>query len=120
MKSASPYILVDNCIEVIEFYRNILNGSIQNVQESEDGKCLHAELAVGNNIIHFSDVFEHTKQGDNGQIFLEFESEEDIRRAYQSLIVDGKITDELQDTEGTLQAKLVDQFGVGWVLHYQA
>lgn len=120
MKSASPYILVDNCLEVIEFYRNILNGLIQNVQESGDGKCLHAELAVGDNILHFSDVFEQTKQGDNVRIYLQFESEEEIKRVYQSLIVDGKITDELQNTQGPLQAKLVDQFGVGWVLHYQA
>lgn len=119
MKSARPYILVDNCLEVIEFYRNILNGLIQNVEESEDGKCLHAELVVGNNVIHFSDAFEHTKQGDNGRIYLEFESEEDIKRAYQSLIVDGKITEELQDTQGTLQAKLVDQFGVSWVLRHE-
>ena len=91
MKSASPYIFVDNCLEVIEFYRNIFDGQIQNVNTSDDGKCLHAELVVGESIIHFSDTFDQTKQGDNVRISLEFESEEDIRRVYQSLIVDGRL-----------------------------
>ncbi|KGR79919.1 VOC family protein [Ureibacillus manganicus] len=120
MKSASPYVFVDNCLEVIEFYRNILDGLIQNVQESEDGKCLHAELEVGASIIHFSDTFGQTQQGDNVRISLEFDSEEEIRRVYQSLIVDGEITHELQDTPwGALHANLVDQFGIGWLLSYQ-
>ncbi|SOC40028.1 VOC family protein [Ureibacillus acetophenoni] len=120
MKSVSPYVFVDNCLEVIEFYRNILDGIIQNVEKSEDGKCLHAELAIGADIIHFSDTFGKTQQGDNVRITLEFDSDEDIRRVYQSLIVDGKITYELNETPwGALHANLVDQFGVGWVLNYQ-
>ncbi len=119
MKSASPYIFVDNCLEVIEFYRNLFDGEIANVQKSEDGKCLHAELTVGRTIIHFSDTFGQTTQGDNVRISLECDSEEEIRRVYQSLIVDGKITYELHDTPwGALHANLVDQFGIGWLLSY--
>lgn len=120
MKSASPYIFVDNCLEVIEFYRNLIGGEILNVQKSEDGKCLHAELTVGTSIIHFSDTFGQTQQGNNVRISLECDSEEEIRRVYQSLIVDGNITYELQDTPwGAVHANLVDQFGIGWLLSYQ-
>ncbi|HWL24922.1 MAG TPA: VOC family protein [Ureibacillus sp.] len=120
MKSASPYIFVDNCLEVIEFYRNLVNGEIRDVQTREDGKCLHAELIVGSSVIHFSDTFGQTSQGDNVRISLDCDSEEEIRRVYQSLIVDGKITYELQDTPwGALHANVVDQFGIGWLLNYQ-
>lgn len=120
MRSASAYIFVDKCLEIIEFYRNIFGGEITNLQKSEDGKCLHAELTVGASIIHFSDSFGRTTQGDNVRISLECDNEEEIRRTYQSLIVDGEITYELQETAwGALHANLVDQFGIGWLLNYQ-
>ncbi|SOC11502.1 PhnB protein [Ureibacillus xyleni] len=120
MRSASPYIFVDNCIEVIEFYRNLFSGEIRNIQLDDDGKCVYAELFLGGGSIHFSDTFGQTQKGDNVRISLECESEEEIRRVYQSLIVDGKITFELQLTSwGALHANVVDQFGVGWLLNFQ-
>ncbi|HCG4536609.1 TPA: VOC family protein [Salmonella enterica subsp. enterica serovar Typhi str. AG3] len=120
LRSANPYIFVENCVEIIEYYRNILNGEIRNVQQTEDGKCLHAELVVGDSIIHFSDDFGKTKQGDNVRVSLECESEEEITRIYNDLSVSGIVTVELQETFwGALHANLVDQFGVGWLLNYQ-
>ena len=120
MRGASPYIFVENCLEIIEYYRNILSGDIRNVQQNDDGKCLHAELVVGDSIIHFSDDFGKTKQGDNVRVSLECESEEEITRIYNDLSVSGNVTVELQDTSwGALHANLVDQFGVGWLLNYQ-
>ncbi|MFC7686568.1 VOC family protein [Ureibacillus sp. GCM10028918] len=120
MISANPYIFVENCLEIIEYYRNILNGEIRNVQQTEEGKCLYAELVVGNSIIHFSDDFGKTKQGDNVRVSLACESEEEITRVYNDLSVSGNVTVELQDTQwGALHANLVDQVGVGWLLSYQ-
>ncbi|RUL50785.1 VOC family protein [Lysinibacillus antri] len=120
MKSAAPYIFVDNCLEVMSFYRNLFGGEMMNIQESEDGKCLHAELTVGQSVIHFSDTFGETKLGDNIRIALECESEEEIQRVYTSLIVDGNIIYELHDTSwGALHANVIDQFGIGWLLSYQ-
>ncbi|RKQ13700.1 VOC family protein [Ureibacillus endophyticus] len=120
MRSASPYVFVDNCIEVIEFYRNLFGGEIRNIQQDDDGKCLYAELSFGSSSIHFSDTYGQTQKGDNVRISLECESEKEIRRVYQSLIVDGSITFELQQTSwGALHANVVDQFGVGWLLNLQ-
>lgn len=119
MKSAEPYIFVDNCLEVMEYYRNLFGGELSNIQQSEDGKCLHAELIFGKSIIHFSDTFGQTVQGDNVRIALECESEEEIQRVYNSLKVDGKIMYELHETPwGALHTNLVDQFGIGWLLSY--
>ncbi|KGR77063.1 VOC family protein [Ureibacillus sinduriensis] len=119
MRSASPYIFVENCLEIIEYYRNIFNGEIRNVQQTDDGKCLHAELVIGNSTIHFSDHFGGTTKGDNVRVSLECESEDEITRVYNDLSVSGSVTVELQDTNwGALHANLVDQFGVGWLLNY--
>lgn len=120
MRSANPYIFVENCLEIIEYYRNIFNGEIRNVQQTEDGKCSHAELVLGSSIIHFSDYFDETTKGDNVRICLECESEEEITRVYNDLIVSGSVKVELQETDlGALHANLIDQFGVGWLLNYK-
>ncbi|WP_066074742.1 VOC family protein [Neobacillus soli] len=120
MKSASPYIFVDNCLKVMEHYQGLFGGEITNIQKSDDGKCLHAELHLGNSIIHFSDTFGKIQEGDSVRISLECESEEEIRRVYDSLSKEGIITAELQDTFwGAIHANLVDQFGIGWLLNYQ-
>ncbi|RHW40124.1 VOC family protein [Lysinibacillus yapensis] len=120
MKSASPYIFIENCIEIVEYYRNILNGELKNMQQTEDGKCLHAELVVGNSSIYFSDTFGKTEQGDQIRVSLECESEEEITRVYNDLSVSGNVMVELQETTwGALHANLVDQFGIGWILNYQ-
>ena len=120
MKSARPYIFVDNCQEVMEYYQGLLGGEISNIQKDGNGKCLHAELHFGNSIIHFSDTFGKIHEGDNVRVSLECESEEEIRRVYESLINGAQITAPLQDTFwGAVHANLVDQFGIGWLLNYQ-
>ncbi|HEY2421629.1 MAG TPA: VOC family protein [Neobacillus sp.] len=120
MKSANPYVFVDNCEEVMDFYQSLFGGELTNIQKSDDGKCLHAELHLGNSIIHFSDTYSETHPGDNVRITLECESEEEIRSVYDSLSKEGKITLELQDTFwGAIHANIVDRFGIGWLLNYQ-
>lgn len=120
MKSANAYIFMENCMEILEFYRNLFNAELKNVQQTEDGKCLHAELAIGDSKIYFSDTFGKTQQGDQVRVSLECESEEEITRVYNNLSVSGNVEVELQETAwGALHANLVDQFGVGWLLNYQ-
>jgi PhnB protein len=120
MKSASPYIFVDNCLHIMEHYQGIFGGEISNIQKTEDGKCLHAELHLGSSIIHFSDTFSKVQTGDQVRIVLQCESEEEIRKAYEALSQEGKITLELQETFwGAIHANLVDRFGIGWLLNYQ-
>ena len=104
----------------MKHYQRILGGEIKNMQKTEDGKCLHAELHVGESIIHFSDTFGKTAQGNQIRISLECESEEEIRRVYDSLSTNGTVTVELQDTFwGAVHANFIDQYGVGWLLNYQ-
>lgn len=128
MKSANPYLFVENCTEVMEYYRSIFGGEVKNVQladgiemfKGQEGKCLHAELHLGVSIIHFSDVFGSVTKGNNVKITLEFESEEEIRNVYDTLIADGHASVELQNTFwGALHANVTDKHGIGWLLNYQ-
>lgn len=81
---------------------------------------LHAELHLGESIIHFSDIFGSVSNGDNVKITLEFETEDEIRKVYNALLVDGQTSLELQETFlGALHANVTDKNGVGWLLNYQ-
>jgi len=120
LKSANPYVFIENCLQVMEYYKNLLGGEITNIQKNDNDKCLHAELHLGESIIHFSDIFSKVNQGNNVRITLQCESEEEIRRVYDSLRQDGNITFELQQTFwGAIHANLIDKFGIGWLLNYQ-
>lgn len=112
----------------LNYYQEVLGGEIKNVQLADDvemfkgheGKCLHAELHLGNSIIHFSDPFGRVEKGDHVKITIEFDSEEEIRKVYQSLVADGQAILELQDTFwGALHANVIDKYGIGWLLNYQ-
>ncbi|MFT0803065.1 VOC family protein [Bacillus swezeyi] len=128
MKSANPYLFIEDCKEAMAFYQKALDGDIQNVQladgiemfKGQEGKYSHAELHLGDSIIHFSDVFGKVTKGDNVSITLECESEEEIRRVYDALKNGGHAALELQKTFwGALHANVTDKYGVRWLLNYQ-
>ncbi|WLD93317.1 glyoxalase/bleomycin resistance/extradiol dioxygenase family protein [Alkalihalobacillus sp. AL-G] len=119
MKSANPFVIVENCKEVVEHYQKIFGGDIKVLNE-HPGKVLHAELHIGDTLIHFSDSYgqEYTI-GDNTKIILLFESEEEIRRVYDVLGENGKVTVELQDTFfGALHGQVFDKNNINWVMNY--
>lgn len=112
----------------MEYYQGIFGGEIKNVQQADDvemfkehkGKVLHAELHLGESVIHFSDVFGSVTIGDNVKVSLEFENEDEIRKVYNSLLVSGHATVELQDTFwGALHGNVTDKNGIGWILNFQ-
>ncbi|MBM7571511.1 VOC family protein [Aquibacillus albus] len=128
MKSVTPYLFIENCKEAMEYYQGIFDGEIKNVQladgiemfKGHEGKILHAELHLGESVVHFSDIFGSVKKGDNVKITLEFESEDEIRKTYRSLITDGHASVELQETFwGALHANITDKNGIGWLLNFQ-
>ncbi|MFJ8237119.1 VOC family protein [Ureibacillus sp. NPDC094379] len=119
MKSANPYIFVDQCVEAMTYYKDLFNGKVMNLQLDDTGKCFYGELHIGESIIHFSDTFGKTDTGNQVRISLECESEEEIQKVYKSLSEGATITVPLQQTFwGALHANLIDQFGIGWLLNY--
>jgi PhnB protein len=68
----------------------------------------------------FSDPFGKIPQGENVKIILQFENDNEIRTAYDSLKADGEVTVELQDTFfGALHGQVTDNKNkISWVLNY--
>lgn len=120
MKSASPFVYVANVSESIEYYQSVFGGEIKILNEHA-GKILHAELHLGNSLIHFSDTYGRRPISENVNIILQMESEDEIRNVYDSLIKDGgKTTVELADTFfGALHGQVSDKNNnINWVLNW--
>lgn len=129
MKGIIPHLFIENCIEVLEYYKEVFNGEIKNLQLSDgiemfkghEGKCIHAELHINDkSIIYFADIFNDIKKGENIQLVLELESEEEIRMLYDTLTEDGQIKMELQETFWKSKFGVVtDKYGITWELNFQ-
>ncbi|MFD0695774.1 VOC family protein [Paenibacillus sp. GCM10027628] len=119
MKSANPYIVVNDCEEAIRYYQQILGGEIK-ILNNHGGKILHAELHINSSLIHFADSYgQNYAAGQNTKIILQFESEEEIRNAFETLLADGDTTIDLQDTFfGALHGQVTDKYGISWVMNY--
>lgn len=128
MKKVLPHIFIENCKEAIEYYRDVFGGEIKNTQLSDgmemfkgqEGKYIHAELHMNeNSVIYFADIFTETTKGDNMQIVLDLESEDEIEKIYNELSKDGQIKMELQDTFWDAKFAVVkDKYGISWELNY--
>ena len=128
MKRIVPAIIVDNCKEAIEFYRNVFGGEIRNVMsgavdemfKGHESKIIHAELHVNDTcLLFFSDPFEEIKRGGHFSVMLELDSEEELNRLYEALLEGGSAFMELQKTFwGSLHAEVTDHLGVSWSLNY--
>ncbi|MCC3379019.1 VOC family protein [Paenibacillus farraposensis] len=119
MKSASPYIIVNDVQQTVDYYQSVLGGEIK-VLNKQEGKFLHAELHLGNSLIHFSDSYGKPLKAQHVQIILDCESEEELKRAYHAFAEKGTITVELQDTFfGALHGQVTDHLNqIEWVMNY--
>jgi PhnB protein len=129
MKKIIPHIMVDNCQEALEYYKEILGGEVQKAQKADgiemfkghEGKLIHAELHINEDcVIYFVDIFERNFNiGNNIGILLELESDEEISRIFTDLSKEGTVKMELQDTFwGAKHGELVDKNGIKWELNY--
>ncbi|MBS4174945.1 VOC family protein [Bacillus sp. FJAT-49736] len=130
MNKIIPRLIIENCKEAIEYYAEVFNAEIKNIQladgvemfKGHEGKYIHAELHLNENYaIYFNDIFgNESNKGTNIIMGIDFESEEEIRNVYEKLSKDGKVTMELQLTFwNALYGKVTDKYGIHWELNYQ-
>ncbi|GAA4712497.1 VOC family protein [Brevibacillus fulvus] len=119
MKQASPYLIVANVKDSLSYYHAVFGGEIKILQEHA-GKILHAELHLGDSILHFSDSYGREPEAKQAKIMLQCDSEQEIRSIYEALKKEGEVTVELQDTFfGALHGQVTDKLnGIGWVLNF--
>lgn len=120
MISASPFVVVDNCKESLDYYQNIFGGEVKILNEHQ-GKVMHAELHLGKSLIHFSDSFNgRVQKGENVKIILLLESEDEFNKLYDTLQQDGEVAVEKQSTFfGALHGQVIDNKNrICWVMNY--
>lgn len=133
----TPYInLPGTAEEAMNFYQTVFGGEIQIQRWSEmppdekmpltdewKQKVMHGSLTIRDGItIYLSDSWTDNSTPINNAVFLhvEFDSEEEVRRAFAALSEGAQINMPIEASFwGAIYGDLVDQFGTGWGLHFQ-
>ncbi|GAA5037764.1 VOC family protein [Marivirga lumbricoides] len=133
-KATQPYFHFDgNCREAMTFYQNLFGGKLDlmpikdspakdQFQPEIHDQIMHASLENGDFMLMASDMcgMGEVKRGNNVEINLNCESEEEINHLYQQLSAGGEILNELREEFwGAKFAMLIDQFGVRWMMNYE-
>lgn len=129
-----PYLYFNgNAEEAITLYQKAFKVEAPSVMRFKDQpgaevpaeigeKILHAELITPGGTLYFSDSFgeNSVKVGDNVQININCDSEEQIRGIYTRLSEGGLVLMPLEDTFwGALFGSFTDRFGITWSLNFQ-
>ena len=132
-----PYInLTGNAEEAMNFYRDIFGGKTEIMRWSEmppnpkmpvsdewKNKVMHGSLTIRENVmIYLSDswVDEEKPINNNIVIHVEFDSEDELRKAFDALSAGGEVNMPVDRMFwGAVYGDLVDKFGTRWGLDYQ-
>jgi PhnB protein len=124
-----------NTEEAFRFYQSIFGGEFSNFQRFKEvpgteelppgvaDKIMHIALPVGNIMLHATDALESMGHpltvGNNFNIMLEPDSQEETEKLFAQLSAGGKVTMPLQDTFwGAYYGSFIDRFGVPWMVNY--
>lgn len=133
MKTVPYFYFNGNAAEAIAFYTKVFNAQPAEVMFYKDmphseaaqqyaDKVLHAEIMLGQDLYYISDAVGENEVtvGNNMQINLNCDTEEELRRIFGGLSENANITMPIEDTFwGAVYGGLVDQFGISWSLNYQ-
>ena len=132
-----PYInLTGNAEEAMNFYRDIFGGKTEIMRWSEmppnpkmpvsdawKNKVMHGSLDIREDVtIYLSDSWEEKKPNFDNNVFIhvEFDSEDELRKAFDALSAGGKVNMPVDKMFwGAVYGDLIDKFGISWGLDYQ-
>lgn len=127
-----------NCEEAFNFYRSVFGGEFpfvgryKDMPPSEGGhaggtdgeKIMHISLPISKEtILMGSDIggewASHTVIGNNIQLSVNTESEEEANRIFSALSAGGRVNMPLEKTFwGALFGMFTDKFGINWMVNY--
>lgn len=127
-----PFISVHKCLEAITFYEEVFGAKQQgemtmlsdisgNDSEEYQGLVGHCTLKVGSSRIFINDIVDDQliTNGNQIQLVLDLDSEQQLRRSFEMLRKNGKVVTKLQEVFwGALFGTVKDQFGVTWQIYY--
>lgn len=56
--TVTPYLVVDNAQGLLEFIQSAFNGNVTFVTKMDNGKIMHATVAIGDSLVMISDTME--------------------------------------------------------------
>ncbi|EAG0269322.1 glyoxalase/bleomycin resistance/extradiol dioxygenase family protein [Listeria monocytogenes] len=133
MSFAVPYLVFNGeGQDALTFYADVFQAEITNVQRFKemnnfDGdavfgeRLMHSRLAKNSEeFIYITDApYDGFTTGNRVTILINFETEDDIKYAYEVLSATGKVEMELQVAFwGSTYAQVTDRFGVFWQLNF--
>ncbi|HEX9511361.1 MAG TPA: VOC family protein [Puia sp.] len=137
MAAVNPYLnFPGNTEEAFNFYKSVLGGEFLAVQRFKDTpygdkmsasdreKIMHIALPIGQgSILMATDTLESQgqslTQGNNIQLAISPDSEEDATRIFNGLSAGGKVTLPLEKAFwGAYFGMFTDKFGILWMVNY--
>lgn len=139
MAQVNPYInFRGNCEEAFNLYKSVFGGEFFMVSRYKDmppSENKHADSIDGEKIMHVSlpigkdtwlmgsDVggewAKHTVDGNNIQISINAESEDEAKKIFNGLSQEGRVNMPLEKTFwGALFGMFTDKFGINWMVNY--
>ncbi len=139
MATLSPYInFRGNCEEAFNFYKTVFGGEFgmvsrhkempssegSHVSEMDGEKIMHISIPISKEtVLMGSDIggewAKHTVDGNNIQISINAESEEEAKRIFNGLSAGGRVNMPLEKTFwGALFGMFTDKFGINWMVNY--
>lgn len=129
----TPYIhFSGNAREVLNFYKDVLGGDIQQLStygespmpcdEDYKDKIMHARLVFDGNMIMISDAFKGQEVAVNGNIQLSVDigDPDKLDGIFNKMAEGGRISMPLEDTFwGARFGMLRDKFGIDWMFNHQ-
>ena len=131
MKEITAYLIFNgNCRQAMEFYQKCLGADLQTMPFSQmpggdkhpeaADRLAHARLTKGPTVLMASDNMPGMpfQQGDNGQLCLECENEQEVDKLFAALSEKGQVKMAPQETFWAKRYSMfTDQFGVHWMLN---
>ena len=139
MATLSPYInFRGNCEEAFNFYKSVFGGDFGMVSRYKDmpsSEGAHMGGMDGEKIMHVSlpisretslmgsdiggDWATHSVEGNNMQISINTQSEEEAKKIFNGLSAGGRVNMPLEKTFwGALFGMFTDKFGISWMVNY--
>lgn len=128
MRKIIPNIAVKNCPRALEYYKEVFNCKVENVQLADgveifngnDGKIVHSELIINKDcVLYLTDIFDEIKNESKINLVLDLDSEDEIQIIFNRLSIKGEIKLDIQKTFwGAYHAVVEDRYNILWSLNY--
>ncbi|HEY4286847.1 MAG TPA: VOC family protein [Puia sp.] len=119
----------DNCRAAMNFYKECFGGELEfqtvkgsvfettGMNETDTQKIVHSQLVNQHIVLFASEMVVPGEHPNSTFLWIDCDTDEEIRKIHASLARGGKVTGELQQAYwGTTFGAIDDQFGVKWYI----